>query len=152
MTFTQKQIYMAMQKFCDYQERCHKDVHIKLREFNLYEDEKNEIINELITQNYLNEERYAKAYAGGKFRQNEWGKIKIINELKFKQVSPYNIKSALQEINDDDYKKTLLHLIEKKAKTLPKSLKDYQKKYKVTEYLMQKGYEYEWIQNCLNEI
>ena len=77
-----------MQKFCDYQERCHKDVHTKLKEFKLYENEKNEIINELITHNFLNEERFAKAYAGGKFRQNDWGKTKIINELKFKQISP----------------------------------------------------------------
>jgi len=149
MTFSQKQIYIAMQKYCDYQERCHKDVHTKLREFQLYEDEKNEIINELITNNYLNEERFAKAYAGGKFRQNDWGKTKITNELKFKQVSPYNIKKGLEEIDDEAYEKKLIHLLEKKQNTLPKGLKDYQKKYKLTQFLLQKGYEYELIQRYM---
>src|ERR1017187_9401155 len=91
------------QLFCAYQERCQQEMRDKLYSWGLYPDAVENIIAGLITGNYLNEERFAKSYAGGKFRIKKWGRIKIKIELKKRKISEYCIKRAMEEINNRDY-------------------------------------------------
>jgi regulatory protein len=117
----------------------------------LYGADVERILSELITENYLNEERFAKSFAGGKFRTKQWGKIKIANELKQKKVSDYNIKIALQEIDAAAYTNAL----EKSALAKWNALKHEQyinRVIKTTRYLMQKGFEPALIKQTLQKI
>ncbi|ANI90041.1 RecX family transcriptional regulator [Arachidicoccus ginsenosidimutans] len=148
---TPQQALQKIKSYCAYQERSHQEVKDKLYGFGLYKPEVENILGELIEQNYLNEERFASLFAGGKFRMKQWGKIKIVNELKLKRVSPYNIKIALREINETDYKNTL----EKLAAAKWKSLKNEQyinREVKTTRYLLQKGFEIALIKEALQKI
>ncbi|HEV2832336.1 MAG TPA: RecX family transcriptional regulator, partial [Hanamia sp.] len=117
-SFTPQQSLPKIKQYCAYQERCHSEVRDKLYSFGLHKDEVEEIIYTLITENYLNEERFAILYAGSKFRMKQWGKNKIKQSLKFKQISDYCIKRALKEIDNEDYKKAFQKLAEQKLKTL----------------------------------
>src|SRR3954451_146014 len=104
---------MAWQKikyYCAYQERSHHEAKQKLYSFGLYSNEVEDLLSKLIEEDYLNEERFAERFAGGKFRMKQWGKVKITYELKQKQVSSYNIRRALQAIADEDYVITLQKL------------------------------------------
>jgi len=142
----------ALQKigqFCAYQERNHKEVKEKLYSYGLYKDQVEELISKLIQENFLNEERYAIAYAGGKFRAKDWGKNKIKYGLKQHQVSDYCIKKALKTIDDEDYVKTLQKLYVAKEKTLKSEKNIFIKKRKIQQYLMQKGYEVSLINELL---
>lgn len=142
----------ALQKigqFCAYQERNHKEVKEKLYSYGLYKDQVEELISKLIQENFLNEERYAIAYAGGKFRAKDWGKNKIKYGLKQHQVSEYCIKKALKTIDDEDYVKTLQKLYVAKEKTLKSEKNIFIKKRKIQQYLMQKGYEVSLINELL---
>lgn len=135
--------------FCAYRERCHSEVKEKLYSFGLYPKEVEEIISNLIEEGYLNEERFAIAFAGGKFRMNKWGKNKIISELKKKRVSPYCIKKGLQYIDEDAYMKTLSKLFSDKMKTF-KSASTLNSK-KTIQYLLGKGYDYRDILSVIDE-
>ena len=115
---SKEQALPKIKQYCTYQERCHAEVKEKLYAFGLYKKDVEQLMSQLIEENYLNEERFAIQYAGGKFRMNQWGRIKIKYALKQKQVSDYCIKKALKEINETDYKKTLHKLAEQKLKTL----------------------------------
>ena len=116
--FTPEQSLQKIKQYCAYQERCHAEVRDKLYSFGLHKNEVEEIISTLITENYLNEERFAIHFAGGKFRMKQWGKIKIKQALKYKQVSDYCIKKALKEIDVDEYEKTFQKLTQQKLKSL----------------------------------
>lgn len=133
---------------CAYQERCQQEMRDKLFEWGLHSNEVENIIAKLITDNFLNEERFAIAFAGGKFRIKKWGKVKIRIELKKRKISDYCIKKALQEINDKDYLKTIKELIAKKSKEI-KGLKDYQRNYKIAQYIASRGFEQELIWDVL---
>jgi len=142
----------ALQKigqFCAYQERNHKEVKEKLYSYGLYKDQVEELMSKLIQENFLNEERYAIAYAGGKFRAKDWGKNKIKYGLKQHQVSDYCIKKALKTIDDEEYVKTLQKLYAAKEKTLKSEKNIFIKKRKIQQYLMQKGYEVSLINELL---
>ncbi len=140
----------SIEYYCRYQERCHKEVRSKLYDLGCRKDEVEEIISELIQSDILSEERYAIAYARGKFRMNKWGKKKILYALRHNQVSDYCINKALKEIDGADYYTTVLQLIEKK---LPDYKSNYQHvtKSKLVKYLLQKGYEYPVIESAINE-
>lgn len=139
--FTPEQAIPKIKQYCAYQERCHAEVRDKLYSYGLYKKELEPIISLLITENYLNEERFAIMYAGGKFRMNQWGKIKIKQALKGKQVSDYCIKKALKEIDEMLYQKTFQKLTEQKLKTIKSEKNIFVKKRKLQNYLLQKGYE-----------
>jgi regulatory protein len=111
---TPEMLRSKMEYYCAYQERCQQEVRNKLYELGGYTSDIEQTIAYLIENNFLNEERFAKAYAGGKFRIKHWGKIKIINELKSRYISSYCIKIALQQIDEDDYLDTLKKIIIKK--------------------------------------
>ena len=116
--FTPEQSLPKIKQYCAYQERCHMEVREKLYSFGLHKNEVAEIISTLITENYLNEERFAIHFAGGKFRMKQWGKIKIKQALKQKQVSEYCIRKALKEIDNNEYRQTFFKLAQQKLKTL----------------------------------
>lgn len=144
----------ALQKigqFCAYQERNHKEVKEKLYSYGLYKDQVEELISKLIQENFLNEERYAIAYAGGKFRTKDWGKNKIKYGLKQHQVSDYCIKKALKTIDDEEYVKTLQKLYTAKEKTLKSEKNLFIKKKKIQQYLMQKGFESSLINELFSQ-
>ena len=115
---TKEQALQKLRQYCAYQERSHYEVIQKLWELGIRKAEHDEIVSSLIEDNYLNEERFAIQYAGGKFRMKEWGKKKIYYGLKEKQVSDYCINKALKAISQDDYLKTLYNLAEKKYDSL----------------------------------
>lgn len=150
--FTPQQSVPKIKQYCAYQERCHAEVKTKLYSFGLNKEETEEIISDLITENYLNEERFAIHFAGGKFRIKHWGKIKIKQALKLKQVSEYCIKKALKEIDSTDYKKTFYKLADQKLKVLKGEKNIFIKKRKLQDYLMQKGFENELIREVVDGI
>ena len=134
----------ALQKakqYCAYQERCHREVKEKLYSFGLHKKDVDEQLSVLIEENYLNEERFAIQYAGGKFRIKQWGRVKIKYSLKQKQISEYCIKKALAVINETDYNRTLQKLGDQKLKTLKGEKNIFIKKRKLQDHLLQKGFE-----------
>ena len=139
--FTPEQSLQKIKQYCAYQERCHAEVRDKLYSYGLHRKDVDEIISTLIQENYLNEERFAIHFAGGKFRMNKWGKNKIKQALKLRQVSEYCIKKALKGIDTSDYNKTLQKLTEQKMKTLKSEKNIFIKKKKLQDFLLMKGYE-----------
>lgn len=127
--------------YCAYQERCHQEVRTKLLEMKVYGDELENIIAILIEENFLNEERFAKSYARGKFYQKSWGRNKIKQEMKMKNISETLIKSGMREIDEQDYMDVLQKLATKKVETLRDIKGKLTKFNKVKNYLLQKGYE-----------
>src|SRR3978361_2267429 len=104
---TKEEAFKKIKHYCAYQERCHSEVKDKLYGFGLKKGEVEELISDLIEENYLNEERFARLYTGGKFRVKQWGRKKIEYELKQKGVNKLNIKIALKEIGEEQYILTL---------------------------------------------
>ena len=137
--------------WCDLQERAHSHVVKKLYSWGVYRDEIDQIISELISDNYLNEERFARAFVSGKFRIKKWGWNKIETELKRKQVSKYSIAIAKKELEEEDYLGTLKQLIEKK-RPLVKAKSDWELNQKLIRFAMSKGYTYEDIQSVMGDI
>ena len=139
-SYTVDEALRAMENFCAFQERCHKEVEQKLYDLKMIPEAKEKIILHLMQHNFLNEERFSKAFVRGKFSVKKWGRIKIISELKFKNISSYNIKTALKEINSEEYKNTLTQLAEKKI-PLIKEANLFKKRNKLSTFLISKGYE-----------
>lgn len=145
-----EQAFQKARHYCAYQERCHQEVKEKLYSFGLFKSEVEELISKLIEENYLNEERFAIQFAGGKFRMRQWGRIKIKYALKQKQVSEYCIKKGLKEIDEEDYQATLSRLAEKKWEAVSKeSGSRFEWMAKTTDYLLNKGYESELIKAAI---
>lgn len=148
---TIEQALQKLRQYCAYQERSHSEAQQKLYELGIRKQEHDEIIATLIEEDYLNEERFAKAFAGGKFRMKDWGRKKIYYALKEKKVSEYSIKQAMKEIDEDEYLKNLKELTEEKYE----SLKDEQylaRKKKTIDFMIQKGYEFDLVTKALNEL
>ena len=140
-----------IQHYCSYQERSHQEVRNKLFGYGLYRNEVEEIISNLITDGFLNEERFAKAYAGGKFRMKKWGRIKITHALEAKGVSKNCIRIGLKEIDNSKYVESLRELLTSKSKTLQED-NIYTTRDRLSKYAMQKGYESELVWSMLREI
>lgn len=144
--------FRKIRHYCAYQERNHAETKEKLHRFGLYKAEVEELLSRLIEENYLNEERFAIAFAGGKFRMKQWGKVKIRYALKQKQVSEYCIKKALSEIGEEDYEKTFNKLVNEKLESLRSEKNIFIKKRKLQQYLLQKGFEGQLISSTVNTI
>ena len=151
---TEKQQALSkLQKYCTYQDRCHKEVRSKLLDLEIYGADLEDIIVDLIEDNFLNEERFARSYARGKFRMKQWGRVKIKQELKFRRISAYCLKKAMEEIDEEDYTKTLLHLIEKKKKDYERKEKNlFKLKGKIATYIIGRGYESPLVWHWVNEL
>ena len=148
---TKEQALQKLRQYCAYQERSHSEAEQKLWELGVRRTEHDEIISTLIEEDYLNEERFAKAFAGGKFRMKDWGRKKIQYALKEKKVSEYNIKKAMKETDEEEYRKTLFDLAEKKYQLL-KTEQYFIRKKKTIDYLLQKGFEQDLVIRTLEEI
>jgi regulatory protein len=138
-------------RYCQYQDRCQKEVRNKLYESGARKDEVDELMVDLIAQKLLDEERYACSFARGKFRIKNWGKRKIVYELKQDQISDYCIRKALEEIDEEEYLRTLRRLAEKKMPEIRKETNIFTRRAKLQRYLVQKGYENDLITQMLQE-
>ncbi len=148
--FSPTESLAKIQRYCAYQERSHKEVKTKLFDYGLYASQVDEIVSQLITDGFLNEERFAKAYAGGKFRMKKWGKLKIKNELEFLGLTKNCIQRGLKEIESTDYSKTLKALIKKKSAEV-KEENLFKKRDKVARFVIGKGYEPEMVWEYLRD-
>ena len=147
---TKEQALQKLKHYCTYQERCHSEVKEKLYNLGVWKKDHDEIISALIEENYLNEERFAIAFAGGKWRVKKWGRVKIKYDLKQKQVSEYCIKKALQQINEEEY----LAVLKKLADDTYASLKSEQyliRKKKTMDFLIRKGFEMELVRGAVEK-
>lgn len=141
---------IKLEYYCSYQERCHQEVIQKCYDFGLKSDEVDAVIVYLLQNNFLNEERFARSFARGKHRIKSWGKIRIVNELKQRQISTSNIKCALTEISEEEYLETLDKVSERHWETITE--KNIQKKKKkFCDYLLRKGWENHLVYEKLKE-
>lgn len=140
-----------MEAYCAYQDRCHLEVTGKLKEMQMIPQAIDHIIHHLITHNFLNEERFARSYARGKFRIKKWGKKRIVRELKQRKISRFNISAALSEINQEEYEATFEAISIKKWDQL-RETNIFIKKKKLTDYLLYRGWEYEMVFDQLNKL
>jgi regulatory protein len=138
--YSSKEAKIKAADFCAYQERSQQQVRNRLYDYGLHFDEVEEVISDLIVDGYLNEERFAKAYAGGKFRIKHWGRHKILQGLKQHKVSEYCIKMGLKEIDEKDYRDVLASLLVKKVNSV-KATNDYDRRNKIAQYALGRGFE-----------
>lgn len=140
-----------IQHYCAYQERSQKEVRNKLYEKGADSQEVATLTAQLIEENFLNEERFAQAFARGKFKIKNWGRRKIVYELKLHQISEYCIRKALSEIDEEEYYETIIKLSEKKMPDILKSQNVFSRRTKLQRYLQQKGFEQELIAEMLKK-
>ncbi len=150
-SYTVDQAKRALETYCVYQDRCHKEVEEKLSKMGMFSEACEAVILHLMEHNFLNEERFSKSFARGKFRIKKYGKVRITQELKFRNISAYNIKTALKEIDPDEYLTTLQQLCVQKWENT-KETNIYKKKKKVADYLLRKGYESYLIYEHLQQL
>jgi len=129
-----------LEAYCAYQERCHKEVVEKLRGLGMIPEAIDHIIGHLIKENYLNEERFAQSFTRGKFRIKKWGKKRIVNELKQRDISRFNIQSALREIDEASYVAALDELAKKRLDQITET-NVLKKRKKLADYLLYRGWE-----------
>ena len=139
---TKSEALQKLKKYCAYQERSHSEVRTKLLSLEIYGDTLEEVILDLVQEDYLNEERFARAYARGKHRIKKWGRNKITQGLKLKRVSEYCIKQAMTEIDQELYDLTLHEVLTKYYKERVDKYDRYTMRTKLIEHAVNKGYEY----------
>ncbi len=149
--FTISEATKKLEYYCSYQERCHNEVVDKLKSFNMTSSEIDQIVVHLINHNFLNEERFACSFARGKHNIKHWGKIRIVNELKFKNISKYNIDKALKEIPPAVYISNFHAFAERHWETIRESNANKKKK-KFCDYLLRKGFESNLVYEKLKEM
>jgi regulatory protein len=150
-SFTVDELQKKMEYYCVYQDRCHQEVERKMTEYQLIPEAKEKILLHLMQHNFLNEERFSRSFARGKFRIKNWGKQRIVRELKNKNISNYNIKSALKEINEDEYLQTIYRITENRNNSITEK-NIYKRKKKLQDFLLRKGYEYDLIFKIVNAV
>jgi regulatory protein len=139
-----------LQRYCAYQDRCHKEVQEKLSELGIWGDDAGQVIVALIEEKFLDEERFARSFVRGKYRFKKWGRIKIKQELKKKDISSYCLKMGFQEIDEQEYMDNLITIINKKNEFL-KAKNEYERKTKLAKYAMTKGYESHLVWQVVND-
>ncbi len=150
-SYTVKEAFQALCKYCVYQDRCHQEVEQKLINMNMIPDARAQIISDLIQHDFLNEERFAMNYVMGKFNQKGWGKIRIRQELKRRNISEYLLNKALNQIKESNYLNKLEELAQKRFKQLSKDT-SYKSKAKLKNYLIYKGYETSLVFEAINHL
>lgn len=152
MDLTPEQALQKLRHYCAYQERCHYEVRNKLFELGVWAKYHDSITASLVEDNYLNEQRFAIQFAGGYFRTKQWGRVKIKQALKQKQVSDYCIRKGMKEIDETDYRATLKKLAEQKMRTLKSEKNIFIKKRKLQDALLRKGYETQFVARIIKEM
>ena len=147
---TPNQVLDKMAKYCAYQERCVKDVRDKLKTFEIPEEEKAKILDYLLDNRFVNDERFAKAFVRGKVNQSGWGVNKIRFLLIQKGIDKNIIDEALGQTDEEVYRQRLIDILKTKSKTV-KAANDFEKKRKLATYAMQKGFEGSLVWEVLKE-
>ncbi len=151
--FTKEQAYQKLKHYCAYQERCHKEVKEKAYSFGLRKSDVEELTSQLIEADSLNEERFAKLYAGGKFRMKQWGRVKIRYELKQKGVSEYCVLLGMKEIDEKEYETLLNKLASRKWNSIKApGTNKFVKMTKTRDYLLQKGFESNLVSGVIRDL
>ena len=150
-SYSSKEVRQKLEHYCAYQDRCHQEVYQKMFSFSLTAHEKEELMVYLIDNNFLNEERFAQSFTRGKHNYKNWGKIRIVNELKARNISSTIIKIALKEINDPLYLETFEELSEKHWNTINES-NLMKKRKKFCDFFMRKGWENSLIYEKVREL
>jgi len=150
-TYTVDEARHKIQNYCAYQERCHKEVIDKLKSMHMIPEVIDVLVVELIQDNFLNELRFAKAFARGKFNIKKWGRNRITRELKYREISDYSIKKALNEISDQDYLETFHELAEKRNAQI-KEKHPAKRKKKLADYLLYRGWESHLVYEKVREL
>src|SRR5690606_35964613 len=150
-SYSVQEATLKLMQFCAYRDRSQKEVEEKLKEMRMIPMACEEILIKLMQEDFLNEERFARSFVRGKFRIKKWGRNKIRQELKLREISAPIIKLAFTEIEEEEYTKTLKELAEKKLRLL-KEPNPYKKKKKLSDYLLQKGYEPALVFEGVNEL
>lgn len=146
-----KDALSKIEHYCAYQERCHNEVEQKLRTMKMDSEEISVIISHLINDNFLNESRFACSFARGKHRIKHWGRVRIVNELKFRNISTYNINLALKEISQQEYAETFHKLAEKHWESIRESNTSKKRK-KFCDYILRRGFESNLVYEKLKEL
>lgn len=149
--YTVKQALDKAYKYCALQDRCQSEMITKLKSWNLSEDEAAEVLIQLITEQFVNDERFARSFVRGKFNQNGWGRVKITYALRQKEISTQCINMALEEIDDEKYHSKLIDIATKKW-NITSAKNDFEKKNKVAGYLVSRGFESNLIWDTLNNL
>lgn len=136
------------QRYCAYQDRCHQEVRYKLLEWGVYGDTLEEVLVELIEERFLDEERFARSFARGKFRMRQWGRDRIRRELKQRQISAYCLRKALEEIDEADYLATLESILEKRLHQYATD-RPFERNQKSAAYAIRRGYEVQLVWETL---
>ena len=147
-SYTVKEATLKLMQFCAYRDRSQKEVEEKLKELRMIPMACEEIIIKRMQEDFLNEERFARSFVRGKFRIKKWGRNKIKQELKLREISSPIIKLAFTEIEEEEYKQTLKELAEKKFRLI-KEPNAFKKRKKLSDYLLQKGYEPALVFECV---
>lgn len=149
--FTYQQVKQKLEAYCAYQERCHDEVINKMRAMAVAAEDIDNVVVHLIEHNFLNEERFAQVFARGKHRIKHWGKTRIINELKIRNVSQYNINTALKEIPEEQYEQTFDALSTKHWNSI-KENNVQKKRKKFCDFLLRKGFESNLVYQKMREL
>ena len=147
-SYTVQEAIKKLERYCIYQERCYKDVISRLKAMNMIPVAIDTIVLHLVHNDYLNEERYAKSFARGKFSIKKWGRQRIIRALKAKEISNYNINKALGEIDEEAYRAAFNALVKKRLSQI-KEKDPLKKKKKLATYLLYRGWESEMVYDML---
>ncbi|MBC8755597.1 RecX family transcriptional regulator [Kordia sp. YSTF-M3] len=150
-SYSVKEAKLKIQNFCVYQDRCHKEVIEKLRQMNMIPEAIDVIVSELIQDNFLNEERFAQSFARGKFRIKKWGRVRIVRELRLRNISKFVVDSALKEIDASEYLNTLDELARKRNAAV-KETNSFKRKKKIADYLLYRGWETHLVYEKINEL
>jgi regulatory protein len=140
-TYTVEEATRSIERYCAYQERCHKEIEDKLKTMGMIQLAIDEIIPHLIHHKFLNETRYAESFARGKFRIKKWGRVRIVRELKMKGLNERTIKIGLKEISESDYELTFDTLSQKRLQQITSETDKYKKRKKLADYLLYRGWE-----------
>ena len=152
-TYSTEELKTRLERYCAYQERCHQEVKNKLRQLGAYRDTSDAVISHLIQNDYLNETRFAMLYVRGKFSIKKWGKKRIVNELKIRKITTYNIDRGLKQISEKDYQCTFDKLAQKRWEDLKKKKEPFEKrKKKLVQYLQYRGWENDLIFGNLRKL
>ena len=149
--FSIKVATQKIEHFCSYQERSHEEVVSKLWTMKMDPEEIDSIMVHLITSNFLNEERFACSFARGKHRIKQWGKIRIVNELKFKKISQTLINIALNEITPEEYLETFHSLAERHWEYI-RETNTIKKRKKFCDYMLRRGFESNIVYEKVKEL
>ena len=146
---TPDQVLDKMAKYCAYQERCVKDVRDKLKTYEILQQDREKILEYLLDNRFVNDERFAKSFVRGKINQSGWGLNKIRFHLMQKGIAKEIVDEALEQTDDESYRQRLIDILKTKSKTM-KAETDFEKKRKLAAYAMQKGFEGNLVWEVLN--